>query len=816
MNRDIIELREVITKLVPLLAGKGLRVTQRGSQAYVQTNPDTFQPEVVNIPNIPDNADSEFIAAISGFIDHEVAHVLHTDWTWYGAKGGMTRRDLRDPKKLAFMQTHNIIEDVMIEREQVKTFPGAARNLATTRRWFLAKITDVALKGVKDPKEQFRYILVPMMRALGGHEEMQDWMDKHGHWKHPYVAELLKLMKPATLELLKKATTTKETFAIATEVHDILTGKILPPPPAMPSAGKPDPKQPPQPGEKGKSQDKPEKEAGEGDGDGERDHSKSKPGKNGKGEKTEADDKGAGSGDDKQSSEGASKSKADKKDKSKGEDEDEEEGAASGKSDDADEGEDGAGENEAGDEDADGDDDGDAPGEGEEDSGEDTSDDDSADADPSSEMGDGDEENDASGEDEDPQDEAEEDGADGSDDGSDGGGSSPSGESSDDGDSDDDGDEGPRRNEVASVITAGADAGGVGEVGEGSDQETQGGGGGVGNAGAKSLFDYEDGDFEKVDMSAQIAIKISQEAVKALNPREYNVFTRELDEIKPVQVPTNLDPKWVPQMEDETRQMTSKMQKDIERALASQSHVIRTPGHKSGKLHAPSLFRVPQGDPRVFSQKQEHVSKDTAVSVVIDNSGSMGGAKMSLAMTAGYALCSTLDRVKIAHEVIGFTTGGWFGMPDSMRKAMAEDAKQARISWDRTGPLVLPIYKTFDERLSATVKARFAFMKNAQAGLAGNVDGESLEYCAERLLKRSEKRKVMLVLSDGQPAGSHKAPAHLSYVVGQLGKMGIECIGIGIMDDSVSRFYPKYTVLKKAEDLPGQVMTEIKKILTGV
>ena len=799
MNRDIIELREVITKLVPLLAGKGLRVTQRGSQAYVQTNPDTFQPELVNIPNIPDNANSEFIAAISGFIDHEVAHVLHTDWKWYGAKGGMTKRDLRDPKKLAFMNTHNIIEDVMIEREQVKTFPGAARNLSVTRKWFLEKITDEALKGVKDPKEQFRYIIVPMMRALGGHEEMQDWMDKRGFWKHPYVEELLKLMKPATLELLKKATTTKETFEIATEVHDILMGKILPPPPPMPSAGKPDPKQKPQPGGQGKSQDKPEKEAGEGDGDGERDHSKSKPGKNGKGEKSEADDKGAGSGgEDGKSDSGKSKGKPDKKDKSKDEGDEEEEGAGAGDE-----------------EEADADDDGDSSGEGEDDSEDDASGDGDADADDPGEMDDGSEKDDASGEDEDPEGEGDEGGDEGSEDGSDGDDGSSSDESSDDGDNGDE-DEGGRRNEVASVITSGADAGGVGEVGEGSDQETQGGGGGVGNAGAKSLFDYEDGDFEKVDMSSQIAIKISDEAVKAMNPREYLVFSREMDEIKPVQVPTDMDPKWVPEMEEETRQMTSKMQKDIERMMASQSHVIRTPGHKSGKLHAPSLFRVTQGDPRVFSQKQEHTSKDTAVSVVIDNSGSMGGAKMALAMTAGYALCSTLDRVKIANEVIGFTTGGWYGMPESMRKAMADDAKKARIAWDRTTPLVLPIYKTFDERLTATVKARFAFMKNAQAGLVGNVDGESLEYCAERLIKRTEKRKVMLVLSDGQPAGSHKSGPHLTHVVEQLGKMGIECIGIGIMDSSVQRFYPKYTVLKRAQDLPTQVMTEIKKILTGI
>lgn len=777
MNRDIIELREVVQKLVPLLAGKGLVVTQRGSQAYVTTNPRTKQPETVNIPNIPDNAKPEFIAAIQGFIDHEVAHVLHTDWNWYGGKGGMSEADLRNPKKRSFMNTHNIVEDVMIEREMCKTFPGSARNISATRKWFLENITDKALKGVKDPKEQFVYLLVPMMRALGGHEEMQDWMDAGNWWKNPLVDALLTTMKPATLDLLKHCTTTKETLEVAEEVHAIIMGKIAPPAPPPPPAPKPDPKEKK---EKGKSEDKPEKEAGEGDGDGERDHKdksdekEKKPGTDGKDENDEGEGDEPDEEDDDDAGDAGKSSKGDEDDA------------------DAAEGEDAEGDD-AGDDEEDAD--GDASGAGDDED------------DPDGDLGDGKSSGAAADADEDSEGEA----------GS-GGSFGAAGGGSDDGESEDDGadeeDEG-RRNSVAPVTTAGADGGGVGDIDEGSDQETQGGGGGVGNGNAKSLFDYDDDDFDEVDMSSQIAIKISDEAVLAMDPSQYLVFTREMDRIEPVEPPSKMNPRWVPDMEDETRQMTSKLQKDIERIMASQSHVIRTPGHKSGKLHSPSLFRVTQGDPRVFTQKQEHQSKDTAVSIVIDNSGSMGGPKMKLAMIAGYALSATLDRVKISHEVIGFTTGGFFGMPESLRQAMADDAKKARISWDRTSPLVLPLYKTFDERLTATVKARFAYMMNAQPGLAGNVDGESLEYAAERLMKRTEKRKVMLVLSDGQPAGSHKAGPHLSYVVRQLGKMGIECIGIGIMDNAVSRFYPKYTVLKKAEDLPGQVMTEIKKILMG-
>ena len=77
MNREIQELREVITKLVPLLTGKGLKVTQRGTQAYVQANARTNKPEVVNIPSIPDNASSDFISAVSGFVDHEAVSYTH-------------------------------------------------------------------------------------------------------------------------------------------------------------------------------------------------------------------------------------------------------------------------------------------------------------------------------------------------------------------------------------------------------------------------------------------------------------------------------------------------------------------------------------------------------------------------------------------------------------------------------------------------------------------------------------------------------------------------------------------------------------------
>ncbi|SCW95755.1 cobaltochelatase CobT-related protein [Ancylobacter rudongensis] len=791
MNREIIELREVIQKLVPLLTNRGLKVTQRGSQAFVLTDLRTRQPVSVNIPSVGDGASPEFIRAIQGFIDHEVAHVLITDWNYYG--GGPTPQEAKDPKVRAFQNTHNIVEDTMIEREIVKIFPGSERNISDTRKFFLERITSEALKTAKNEQEAFIYLLVPAMRALAGHVEMEDYMDRGGHWKNPLVDNLVNSLKPSTLAALKTCSSTKETLEIAREVHEIL----YPPAPPAPPAPAPSP-------EKGDGEDKPDDTAGPGEGDKERKHEEA--GDDGEGEA--APD--AENGEDEDKPEDAEGSEDEEAEAAGTEDDDDSEDAeeeapqsAAPEGEDEDE----ESKDDAGDQDDDGRD-GDSGKDGEsqekDDAGEsgkssagDDADDDAEDGAVGGAEGD-----------EDGEDQADGSGASGDDEGGEGGaggaGENEDGEQSDD----------SSAGSTPQVITAGADGGGVGEI-ETADEsdDKKGGGGGVGNAAGKSMFEFKDDAFEGQDLSAQIAVLISEEAVEALDRDHYTVFTRELDKIAPLVPPEKINDRWIPDMEDEVRSMTSRMQKDIERLMAAQSYIIRTPGHRAGKLHAPSLYRVPQGDGRVFSQREEHKSKDTAVMLLIDNSGSMKGQKMRLAMMAGYALSTTLERVSIAHEVIGFTTGDYYGIPSSLQEAMQEDARKSGVRWDRMLPIVMPVYKEFDERVTPLVKKRIAYSMNAQNGLQGNIDGESLEYAAMRLIKRREKRKVMLVLSDGQPAGSNHAGPHLKYVVQNLTKIGIETIGIGIMDRAVERYYPKSVVLNNVSELPNEVMGALKKIL---
>lgn len=846
MKREILELREVIGKLVPLLTGKGLTVTQRGSEAFVKVDPKTKKPFQVNIPNISDNATPDFIRAIQGFIDHEVAHVLITNWDDYLVKG-----DPSNPKVKRLQILINIVEDTMIEREIVRIFPGSRKNIADMRQHFIEKITKPAVEQAKDDREKFQYLLVAVMRALAGHEEFQNYMDHSKSWDIPIVKEFVDKLSKQTKEMLPKINQTRQSRQIAEELETILHP---PAPKPVVQSVEPDEgsttggdmvvikgtgfidvvnvafganpatwcvKSPTEiiaiapPGEEGLTSvtvtnltdshtlpdcftyvEMPLEEQSGGESqcqsgnDGEGDASQDQPGQSdkGKGSSSAGDededsdgDEGNGSGagdEDSGESDGQSaETDGDDSDESDGDNGDDAEDGENGAGDSGDQDEDeGEGEGDDGDDAEDGDDQDDA-GAGDQDEGEGDDESDGDEDDASSSAGHEDDENDG--------------GDDDSEDESDG--------------------KQEKRGDTVAFDTGDHRAGSSGR------EDSFEGGGGVGGDGSsgRSLLEFEDDAFESADVSSQITIFITNEAVESISKSDYTVFTREFDRIEPLDPPKSMDSKWVPELEEATRQMVSRMQKDIERMMASQSHIIRTPGWRSGRLHAPALHRLKTGDDRVFNRRQEHKSKDTAVTLLIDNSGSMAGAKIWTAMVAGYALSSTLERVNIANEVLGFTTTNWWGIPATVHEGVQKELNKHGIRYSRTIPLVMPIFKSFEERVTPTVKQRIAFVQRAQQGLQGNVDGECLEYAAIRLMKRREKRKVMIVLSDGHPVNAENARGHLKMVVESLNKSGIETIGIGIMDDAVRAFYPKHVVLNNIEELPGQVMQELRQILSN-
>ncbi|WP_349601270.1 cobaltochelatase CobT-related protein [Azospirillum argentinense] len=188
-----------------MLAGMGIRVTQQGMKAFVETDKRTLKPQRVNIPFIPDNATEDLILAIQGFIDHEVAHILFSDWAQIKKGAAIGER---------VAQMHNILEDTLIERLMGRKFPGSVYNIERLHGFFIEHITKPALARVAgDPRGEFAVLIVPACRAWSGQKAFQDFMA--GHWTtiEPFVNKIgnLALQVP-------KLTTTAETLDLAIKI----------------------------------------------------------------------------------------------------------------------------------------------------------------------------------------------------------------------------------------------------------------------------------------------------------------------------------------------------------------------------------------------------------------------------------------------------------------------------------------------------------------------------------------------------------------------------------------------------------------------
>lgn len=310
------------------------------------------------------------------------------------------------------------------------------------------------------------------------------------------------------------------------------------------------------------------------------------------------------------------------------------------------------------------------------------------------------------------------------------------------------------------------------------------------------------------EMSRQIGV----DSAKAAKHSEYLVYTTEDDVIEPLHVGAEYRDSMFSSLEDKVSHMVGPMQKDLERAIVARSRATFSGGHRSGRLHGAGLSKLVVGDERVFRRKEENTTKDVAGSLVVDISGSMGGSKIHLAAQAAYAVCQVLDRLKISNEVICFTTGPKIGGGAGLMEA--EESRMGR-KFTRTESLYMPVVKGFGERITTEIKRRFGWLPNNRL-MRNNVDGESIEVAARRLLARPEAGKFMIVLSDGSPACAGdmgRATQHLKRVIKDLINCGINVIGIGIQDDSVKDYYPKYIVINDVDELPARVVGELRHML---
>ena len=296
---------------------------------------------------------------------------------------------------------------------------------------------------------------------------------------------------------------------------------------------------------------------------------------------------------------------------------------------------------------------------------------------------------------------------------------------------------------------------------------------------------------------------------------EYTPFTRDWDKIENHPISRHYKPQWSSQIADAVNHMVAPLSKSLERAFRAANKSRWEGGKKSGRINGAALSRLLVNDPRVMRTRQEMKTKDVAVTLLMDCSGSMSGGKALVATQASWALAEMLTKLGLPNEVLGFTTDHVDSSKRYLQKDL-EDQWSEGMNYSRVDPINMPIFKSFEERFGTQQKARLACVPNDDSFMGGNIDGESLLMAAERLRKRTEPGKVMIVLSDGHPAGSRNGRElnfHLKDTVKSLTKEGINVVGIGINSRAVEEFYPKQVSLDNINDLPEEVMNQLREAI---
>ncbi|MGD0531109.1 MAG: cobaltochelatase subunit CobT [Methyloceanibacter sp.] len=340
----------------------------------------------------------------------------------------------------------------------------------------------------------------------------------------------------------------------------------------------------------------------------------------------------------------------------------------------------------------------------------------------------------------------------------------------------------------------------------------------------EALDDREDGAADRLDRDTD-----APEGLRRPEPRGpnlsvldnpeafgYKVFTRAYDEIVSAEELCDADEldrlrAFLDKQLQVLHGAVARLANRLQRRLLAQQNRGWDFDLDEGQIDAARLARVivDPMHPLTFKQERETTFRDTVVTLLLDNSGSMRGRPIMVAACSADILARTLERCGVKVEILGFTTRAWKG-------------GHAREQWLNAGKPALPgrlndlrhiVYKSADAPWRRSRRNLGLMMREGL--LKENIDGEALAWAHQRLLARPEQRRILMMISDGAPvddstlsvnSGSY-LERHLRQVIEEIEtRSSVELVAIGIGHD-VTRYYRRAVTVTDAEELAG-VMTD--------
>ncbi len=304
-------------------------------------------------------------------------------------------------------------------------------------------------------------------------------------------------------------------------------------------------------------------------------------------------------------------------------------------------------------------------------------------------------------------------------------------------------------------------------------------------------------------------------------PTDYKAFSARFDEMVEAEELCDEDElsrlrAYLDQQMGGLSNVVTRLANRLQRRLLAQQARSWDFDQEEGLLDAARLARVIVNPRHALSFKIERDTdfKDTVVSLLIDNSGSMRGRPIAIAAICADILARTLERCGVATEVLGFTTRGWKG--GQSREAWLAAGRPANPG--RLNDLRHIIYKRADEPYRRSRRNLGLMMREGL--LKENIDGEALLWAHNRLIARKEERRILMVISDGAPVDDSTASAnggtylerHLRQVIEWIEKRStVELIAIGIGHD-VTRYYERAVTIMDAEQLAGAMVEQLARL----